>query len=259
MNSPLAAVVCGMPFSGTTFLSRLICAHPAIDAGFECGLLFGKAPKNFPESGRFYEWMMDKKPPYNWKLTQGQMDEICAQPNFYDAYSLIVQYCHLFQDNEKRFVLDKTPAYVYQLKQTMRKVPETPFIVIQKEKLHQYYSFKKRDQSMTFFEERFVSSAQAISEAEALPGLSRRLLVLPFEEVVTYPAKTYRKIINFLERFNEKIRFEKSQVELLNKSLKEDMSGKKKLRKRFSMEDERNKLFQTLSDQEIKYVETLGS
>ena len=256
MNKSLAAIVCGMPFSGTTFLSRLICAHPKIDAGFECGMLLGKSPKNFPEAGRFYDWMMDKRPPYNWNLTKEEMDDICSSPTFDKSYDRIVDHCHLFQGDVK-YVLDKTPVYVYLLKSIMRRMPETPVIVIEKEKLNQYYSFKKRDQSLDFFEERYVNSQQAIDEVLAKRGLKKRLLRLPFEEAVNSPAKTYRKVINFINRYNPDIAFEKSQVALLKESMKEDMKGKKKLRTEYSIEDERQKMLNALSDEERTRIEKL--
>ena len=66
----LAAVVCGIPFSGTTYLSRMITSHPLIDSGFECGLLFGESPKEFSKKApKFYKWMMSNEVPYNWKLS----------------------------------------------------------------------------------------------------------------------------------------------------------------------------------------------
>ncbi len=256
MSKALTAIVCGMPFSGTTFLSRLICSHPAIDAGFECGLLFGNKPLNFPESGRFYNWMMDTRPPYNWKLTQKQLDEVCAAESFEAAYGKIVEHCHLF-DGSVKFVLDKTPAYVYSLKKIMRRVTDVPVVIIEKDKMHQYYSFKKREQTREFFEERYKSSQRSISEVEGIPGLRRRILRLKFNEVVTKPAPTYRRIINFIHRFNPEVQFEKEQVKILQQSLRQDMKGAKKLRSEYSIEDEKVKMEKALTPDEMEFVNSI--
>lgn len=255
-NQKLAAVVCGMPFSGTTYLSRMISAHPLIDSGFECGLLFGNTPKQFPESGRYYEWMMDLKPPYNWNLTQEQLDEVCHAASFGEAYAKIVQHCHLFQGS-KELVLDKTPAYIYQLKEVMNKVQNVPFVITQKAPLNQYYSFKKRDQSLDFFLDRYAVSKQAIDEVLADSELRDRLLVMQFADLVEMPGKSYRKIMQFIGRFVSDVAFDKEQVPQLNASLKSDMKGKKKLRQTFSVEQEQELLRKALTPKEIETVTQL--
>ena len=256
MNQSLVAIVCGMPFSGTTYLSRLICAHPAIESGFECGMLFGKSPGDFKSTGRYYEWMMDHKPPYNWKLNQEQLDEVCADADFQAAYAKIVEHCELF-NGEKQFILDKTPAYVYKLKEVMTKTPGVPVILVKKETMHQAYSFKKRKQSMDFFVSRYKAAELSKEETMADASLRKRILIIDFQDLIAYPGKSYRKIISFIARFNPSIEFNTDQIPELSKSLKADMQGNKKLRKTYSLEDEYERMKAALDENEMNIVTQL--
>jgi len=256
-TEPLAAVVCGIPFSGTTLTSRIICAHPFIDSGFECGLLFGDNPSEFIfKANKFYNWMMSHEPPYNWKLTKSQMDDITKSDGFYEAYAKIIKHCELFQ-KEKKYVLDKTPAYIYKLKQKMQLVPNTPFIIVVKEPMSQYYSFKKRDLSLNDFVDAYSKFSKSKQEILSDNNLSSRLIVLNYGYVNQYPGRTYRKIINFLNKFNTEIRFNKNQIPLLNKQLKSDIRNQKKLRPKFDYEEEKKKFSKLITKNEFMTIERL--
>lgn len=254
-DNKLAAVVCGMPFSGTTYLSRIITSHAKIDAGFECGLLFGENPSDFKNAApKFYEWMISEEHPHNWKLSAEQMREICDVDNFYKGYENIVSKCHLFK-GEKSYVLDKTPAYIYNLTNIMRKVPETPFVVIRKNIFLQYHSYKKRNIPLEEFVESYKIYYESLNRALALP-LRKRLLVLEFEETMKYQGKTFIKVFKFLNKFNSNISFSTDLFAEMKSKLQKDIDSKnKKLRKKFDFAKELISCKKDISESEIQILE----
>jgi hypothetical protein len=236
----LVAVVCGMPFSGTTFLSRIICSHPLIDSGFECGILFEHSPREFKSRIKFYNWMKSYDPPYNWKLSEEDMLYITDTDNFYEPYDRIVERCHLFKDNDKQFIVDKTPAYIYKLARTMRKVPDTPFIIIKKPLHFQYKSYKARGQSIDKFLNLRDKYNRAITNVLDRPKLKRRLLIVDFDELNQDISATVETIFSFIENF-QPIGFSTNMIPLVLSNLENDItSNKKKLRKKYNYSSSRN-------------------
>lgn len=235
----LAAVVCGMPFSGTTLMSRIICSHPLVNSGFECGLLLSASPHTFEgDAPRFFEWMTSGEPPHNWLLTADQLTRVCEAQTFYDAYSRLVDSCALFSEDVP-YVLDKTPAYVYNLAKTMRKVPSTPFVVIRKDPIFQYLSYKKRDLDLAHFLDRLHRQNESLRDALAHADLRSRLLLVDFEHANQFKARTYRRVINFISATHPRIGFQADHVPWLNSNLKEEIaSRKKKLRPRYDFDAE---------------------
>lgn len=254
-QNKLVAVVCGMPFSGTTYLSRIITSHALINSGFECGLLFGNAPQDFPvKAEKFYGWMMSNEAPYNWNLNKKQMDDVCSQSKFYDAYSKIVEHCELFV-GEKRYVLDKTPAYVYNLTHIMRKVPETPFIVVSKNIYYQYYSYKKRGVGLAEFCDLYRNYKDSILKVSGLP-LRKRILNVEFKNLIKCQGKSYTQIFKHISKFNSEISFSKALYPEMKVKLTEDIdSKKKKLRKAYNIDSEIKSCKESLTEMEIKILD----
>lgn len=252
----IAAVACGMPFSGTTYLSRLMCAHPLIDSGFECGLLFGNRPQDFPDTGRYYRWMTDPNPPYNWLFDEEELTDICQSQDFYQAYAKMVQYCHLFK-GDKQYVIDKTPAYVYELIEVMHKLPETPVVVVQKNALDQYYSFKKREMGIGFFKKKYADAKEQLYRIKQTESLQGRLLILQFDDLERDMLQGYQQIIEHIARFHQGIQFDEKQLPQVVESMDSDIKGRKKLRRRFSHQAEKEALEEVVNENEIKQIEEL--
>jgi len=256
-NNDLVAVLCGLPFSGTTFLSRIICGHMRIDSGFECGLLFEESPRHFINRKKFYNWMMSHERPYNWKLTSEEMSYICDTENFYESYSRIVQKCHLFR-GAKNKIVDKTPAYIYRLRNTMVKVDETPFIVIRKQPHFQYYSYKNRGKSIDQFISLYQKQNKSLERIINRPILNKRLLIVEFEDLNQNIERTIDIIFNHIKQFSQ-INYDSSlMMNDIIKSTQNDInSNKKKLRKKFDYTKEINSFEKSLSLIELKKLGSL--
>ena len=249
----LVGIVCGMPFSGTTYLSRMIASHPLINTGFECGLLLRDSPQKFSETGRYYNWMMDQNPPHNWNLSTSDMELISKQETFHEAYEKIVEHCHLF-DQEVRYIVDKTPSYVYDLKNIMMRVPNVPVFVVQKDPLHQFYSFKKREKSYDFFVNRMVRFRNSMSEVVSDSNLNKRLVVIDFRTMLQERGKTYRKCIQRINQWNGNLIFESLQVNDMNLILRKNTQEKMKLRKKYDFELEMRTMNSSLSVEEKSLI-----
>lgn len=237
-KNSIIGVACGMPFSGTTYLSRIICSHPKIDSGFECGLLFEQSPKFFSKREKFYNWMMSDQKPYNWKLSKEEMQYICDTDDFYEAYSRIVEKCHLFKKPNIDLIIDKTPAYIYRLMNIMKKLPQTPFILIKKNIEFQYSSYKNRGRSLEEFENLYRKQHNVVNRVKNRPILNKRLLVLDFHEVQTDLEKTINTIFRFIQEYSE-IEFNPKMIPSMIESINSDVkSNQKKLRKKFDYNTE---------------------
>ncbi len=140
-SAPLIAIVTGMQHSGTTILSQAIAAHPNINCGFECGLLLADTPANYCHIEPWYTWLQQVNSKHLWSITKNK-DDICKTTSWMEAYNKIMQLSPLFTTEE--YILDKTPQYIYQLPEVIKKVPNTPIIIIYKEPISLYQSWKKR-------------------------------------------------------------------------------------------------------------------
>lgn len=256
-NKSLTAVVCGMPFSGTTYLSRIICSHPNIDSGFECGLLFENSPRDFHRRKKFYGWMMSNNVPYNWKLSQEDMNYICNTDNFYEAYDRIVDRCHLFNDNVNK-IIDKTPAYIYRLRGIMTNVDRTPFIVIRKEPDFQFSSYKNRGKTIDEFAKLYRRQHNSISRVKRIPILSKRLLIVNFDDLHTDLNGSLEKLFDFISQFSN-IEFDINRMKsLMEESIQSDIkSNVKKLRKKFDYQTAKKNFRDSFTSYESRILEQL--
>lgn len=238
-NDKLVAVLCGMPFSGTTFLSRIICGHKKIDSGFECGMLFEESPREFIKRKKFFGWMMSHERPYNWKLTEEEMSYICDTEDFYEAYSRITEKCHLYSEDVNRIV-DKTPAYIYRLRGIMTKVDRTPFIVVQKDPDFQYSSYKNRGRTLEEFSELYKKQMESIHRVQNRPVLNKRLLVINFRDLNENLEESIEKLFAHIQKFTTLKYDHESMVDSIIKNTTLDIkSNRKKLRKKFDYHKEK--------------------
>jgi len=238
MNNKLVAVVSGMPFSGTTYLSRIICSHPNIDSGFECGMLFEESPKLFTKRKKFYNWMMSHEKPYNWKLSSEEMNYICDTDSFYTAYDRIVETCHLFTQNKANLIIDKTPAYIYRLRNIMTKIDKTPFIIVKKDPIYQYSSYKNRGKNMDDFITLYKKQIASINRILNRPILKNRLLIVNFADLHTRRERSIEEIFSFISNFSN-INFSITMIPAMIESIESDItSNVKKLRKKYNYKTE---------------------
>jgi hypothetical protein len=188
MDRVLKCVVTGLEHSGTTIVSKTLMSHPDYFGGFECGLLLNNLT-DFDKTVPFYDWMSHSTGIGHWGVSKANMSRIMQAGSFHEAYALLLQYSgevgppeiqRLFRN--AKYLIDKTPAYIYTLKAVMAKI-DVPVIVVTKSPRDQYRSKRKR-QDVVFenFSRDIKKSTLLVGESmERYPG---RILEVDFSEFV---------------------------------------------------------------------------
>ena len=145
----LLCIISGMEHSGTTLFSQLFNGHPLIKSGVECGLLLSEI-SDFHTYEPFYTFLGTNKD-WFWNISAEGRDRILQCANYNEAYKTLSYEKGRAHPNpmlrkmfiEADFIFDKTPRYVYDLANTMSKMP-VPFLITLKSPAEQYLSWKKR-------------------------------------------------------------------------------------------------------------------
>lgn len=119
-------VICGLEHSGTTLLSELFRQVPGLDAGFECGVLHGRRPRDFPDFEPYYGHML-----WGWGLYPDQLAWCCDTDDFRTFYRRLRSAARELKPGT-RAVFDKTPRYLMALSAILERVP-VPFLAIAKD------------------------------------------------------------------------------------------------------------------------------
>ncbi len=192
---PLIAIVSGMEHSGTTWLADLIRCHPKINGGFECGVLLGNSPADFPKIQPFYQWMLKARHPTHWAVSPEAMRRIVSAPDWQTMYSRIIAASPLFNENVP-WLLDKTPRYLPHLKTIMHKV-DVPVVVIYKPILYQYTSYKKRNFTIEGFTAHYTAYIGGLFEA--YKHFRERIMIVIHEDLVRQPQTVLPRIFRHLK------------------------------------------------------------
>lgn len=165
-QSPLLCVVTGMEHSGTTFLSKLITAHPRVNAAFECGVLMADSPAGILGVQPWADWFTMPIDDGHWGLSREQLLEVAAALDWDGAYAKLIEHSPLFRDGEDRIV-DKSPRYLQDLPEVLAKVPKAPCLVLEKDALLMFHSYKKRDFDVKRFAAHFNRCQAALLDSES--------------------------------------------------------------------------------------------
>jgi len=141
----LKFVICGLEHSGTTLVSDIFRQIENIDSGFECGVLLGQAPKDFPNIQPFYKNM-----PGGWDISEDALREVCNTDSFCEFYSNLYQESGFFNPDVSH-IFDKTPRYFRDLFNCQEKIG-VPFIATYKDPRSIVYSDFKRSGKPKNFE-----------------------------------------------------------------------------------------------------------
>lgn len=200
-NEGILCVLTGMEKSGTTFLSKLLAANPAIMCGFECGLLLSRI-SDFHKVQPFYDWMSESTDIGHWGIRPEDMETVCRAGSFRDAYSRIHRYAGRVGSERSRacfrdakWIIDKTPKYIFHLEQVMEKI-DVPFIVIEKDIVHQYRSFQKRSIRMEDFLVAYSEYRCHLNAAQK--RFPNRILLVSYRRLLVDPDATMKEIYHFL-------------------------------------------------------------
>jgi hypothetical protein len=104
----------------------------------------------------------------------------------------------------------------------MRKVPNTPFLIVHKNIFLQYFSYKKRGVRISEFIRLYNRYTSSLEKVSTLP-LRKRLLILNFEDLAQYKGKSYVKLFKFLQLFNPEIIFNKDMFPKMIYQLEADI------------------------------------
>ena len=139
----------------------------------------------------------------------------------------------------------------------MRKVPNTPFLIVHKNIFLQYFSYKKRGVRISEFIRLYNRYTSSLEKVSTLP-LRKRLLILNFEDLAQYKGKSYVKLFKFLQLFNPEIIFNKDMFPKMIYQLEADInSNSKKLRGKYNFKKELEKCKGNISAHEIKLLEKI--
>lgn len=139
-NKPLAAIVCGYERGGTTLVSTLLRQHPKLYSGFEGGFLLVDDVADFLELQPYCRYMED-----TWGIENSDIRYICKAKSWSEVYRRLIERSPIFEDKEK-LVFDKTPRYMRELENVLRKVPGVPCIVVVRDPRAVIWSWIKRNE-----------------------------------------------------------------------------------------------------------------
>jgi len=194
--SGLFCIVTGTEYSGTTTVYALITSHPNLMGGEELGFLLPKTPQDFPKSRHkgFYNWLDESK----WGISEKNRDLYIPTSQCYaDMYRQLHQHSTLYQNTTNRWIVDKTPAYIRNLKAIMDKAPHVPVIVTVKSDEHQYQSIIKRHGNPQDAWKRIQRGKDNI--AKAMKHYPDRIHVVQTEQMYVDPSTTMKEVYKFLK------------------------------------------------------------
>ena len=202
-RSQLYAIVTGCENSGTSILSELIMSAPNVYGPFESGMLLPSHPKRFshPDFRPFNDWLHGPIKLARWGLTLDQYHEALKSECFEEMYQKVRHMSPLFQlpQNVDSWTIDKTPRYIYNLPEIMKKAPDVPVIVSVKNDKKQIESWMKHWDQGHIDEApgKLRSAREALQTAKELFG--DRIYVVHYEELIQYPDKVMSDVYKFLK------------------------------------------------------------
>ena len=127
MSPPLSFLICGLEHSGTTMASDLFREHPDVESGFECGALLCENPSDFLTLTPFRNHMA-----VGWGISEEDLIYSCQAPSFEYFYQRLFERSSIIQSKKPKFVFDKTPRYITQLKAVQSRL-DLPAVVLIKD------------------------------------------------------------------------------------------------------------------------------
>lgn len=154
-----------MEHSGTTFLSKLLTVHPRVNTAFECGVLDAKSPSEIPNLVPWGEWFTLSCQDGHWGLSDQQLQDVAAAKDWNSAYTKLIEHSPFFREEED-YIVDKSPKYLRMLDQVLPKIPGKPVLVLEKDALLLYHSYKRREYGLDRFIDYFNKCQTQLRQAE---------------------------------------------------------------------------------------------
>lgn len=106
MKEILKFIITGYERSGTTMLSEVFRNHPAVDSGFECGVLMCERPSEFINLKPFSSNIT-----HGWNISDGDFALCCESNDFNEFYCRLRRSSVYIRDKNVQ-LFDKTPRYM---------------------------------------------------------------------------------------------------------------------------------------------------
>jgi hypothetical protein len=199
--SPLVALVCGFEKSGTTLLNEILRRHPALDSGFEVGVLLADSPRDFKTLQPYYSFFRS-----TWKLTPEDTEYLCDTDHWGEFYRRSRERSPLITDKHS-WIFDKTPAYMRELSSVLEKVPGLPCVVNVRDPRALMLSWARwsghEEHPAQWIEENFQAyvdryAGYADGYYSALAEYHERILLNRFELLCTDPDASLKRIFKFI-------------------------------------------------------------
>lgn len=246
-SSNLAVIITGMEHSGTTFLANILNnSIPNAGGGFECGLLLSKySPKNFVRVQPFYDWFCLPQDIGHWGFSKVQREHIISTNSWNEAYSRLRDTYSEKHQFSIDLVIDKTPAYCYNLKKVLNRTSEQiPVLVTIKNIYTLYFSFKKRNISFVCFSLVFLNFVNNLK----IVNKNQRVFLVEHYSLVNDPLSILTKINDRFPQLN-------LDLKLSNNALNFSLNP---LTRNYDLDEEYNNALKNITDDEKYKLDKLN-
>ncbi len=200
-SKPLAFIIGGFEHSGTTLVSEILRQHPMLDSAFEGGLLLPRELSEFPRMEPFAKNFKN-----GWKVSEGQLEEICKAPNVSKAYSLLRTHSGILKSRSV-MLFDKTPRYMAKLPEILFRVKDVKAVVMVRDMRSIIDStFSRSKMGLNEWIEgvypitrrHTLSYLDGLSVALSDPSTAQRVMVVRYEDLVLSQRAKAKEIFDFL-------------------------------------------------------------
>jgi hypothetical protein len=186
----LGCVVTGYARGGTTVAKDLIAKATGMDTGFEGGLLLAEKPADMP---KLYTGMLIG----GWELSSDEVEQVTRQPDFRAAYATLRARSKMC--NPRNPILDKTPEYMSDLRNVMRRAPETPVVIVLRDPLEVLGSHMRRvSKNLQEHEDRVVAWTKEAFAATQDASSRNRIAILRYDDIISDGESAVSKIAKWL-------------------------------------------------------------
>ena len=173
----LGCIVTGYATGGTTLLKDLVVQTTGMVGRFEGGLLLAEAPRDGIPEPHATNLVAA------WRPAAAFLDRYRECASFEDGYRLLRESAEALPRHDAPLV-DKTPEYLVQLDDVLRRAPLTPVVVVIRDPVHVAVSWMQLDNSLddtvAWLRAATESFVAAIESADQAP----RLFVVNFADLL---------------------------------------------------------------------------
>jgi len=194
ISDVVACCICGVVHSGTTILMKTLRAHPDLCAPTEGHILRLNSMAEFKAVQKRRAVIRS-----GWHINKEQLKEAMEQKNIEMLYRYLRRVSPtIVAGDKKKKIIDKTPSYIYRLREAMDRSENIPFIAIKKDPRNFYYSLNRRNMEWKKIRELYRHSYEVcVPDCKRVFG--KRLMVVSWERFMLRPIKTMMQICSHVD------------------------------------------------------------